>query len=233
MPEPTLKADSISKWFGNRAVLTSAALEAHPGRITALLGRNGAGKSTLLKICSGVMAGSSGRVMFMGQHLESPRLHRLARMGLCYLPSERPLLSGSFRLGRQLEAISDLRSPGRLHEVVDALSLGNLVDLHPDTLSGGEVRRASIASAWLMAPTCLLADEPLRGIAPIDQELVVRILREMAAGGAAVVVTGHQTELLLDNSDDIIWATSGTTHPIGSPAEARGHWQFCREFLGH
>lgn len=232
MSTPVLLADSISKWYGNRSVLTSAMLRADAGAVTALLGRNGAGKSTLLKICSGTITGDSGRIVFLGEHFETPRLHRLARKGFCFLPSERPLLSRAIPLGRQLAAIAAMRSRGRLDEVIDTLSLGNLIHLHPETLSGGEIRRASVASAWLMAPKCLLADEPLRGIAPIDEELIIRILRDMASEGTAVVVTGHQSETLLNNADQVIWAVSGTTRLLGPPEKARADWQFNREFLG-
>ncbi len=232
MTDIILDAHSISKWYGDRSVLTSAMLRAEAGRVTALLGRNGAGKSTLLKICSGMIAGNSGRVVFRGELIERPSLHSMARRGLCFLPSERPLLSRAITVGKQLAAIAALRSPGKLDHVVETLSLGDLLHFHPETLSGGEVRRASVAAAWLMVPRCLLADEPLRGIAPIDEELIIRIIRSMAADGTAVVITGHQSETLLDNADQVIWVTSGTTRLLGPPDTARLDWQFTREFMG-
>lgn len=227
-----LNVDCVGKRYGTRSVLSSASLRACTGQITALLGRNGAGKSTLLKISAGWIRADHGRVSFLGEPIERPTLHRLARLGLCYLPSETGLFSSTFPLGRQLEVIARRRSPYMLTEVVDTLELGRVLAQAPRSLSGGEQRRASIAVAWLMKPKCLLADEPLRGIDPLDQERLIAVFRRMAEAGAALVITGHQADMLLDAVDEVVWTTDGTTHQLGSPPAARENWQFRREFLG-
>jgi ABC-type branched-subunit amino acid transport system ATPase component len=90
----------------------------------------------------------------------------------------------------------------------------------------------SIALAIARRPTVLLADEPLVGLAPVDQEFLAGLLRAMANEGVAVVTTGHDTPVLLSASDVIVWSVAGTTHYLGSPADARRHHQFRREYLG-
>jgi ABC-type multidrug transport system ATPase subunit len=227
-----LDADCVGKRYGTRSVLSSASLRVPGGQITGLLGRNGAGKSTLLKICAGWLRADYGRVSFLGQAMERPRLHRLARLGLCYLPSEGSLLSSAFPVGRQLEVIAGLRAPTPMDAVVDTLELGPVLGQAPQSLSSGEQRRASLAVAWLLQPKCLLADEPLRGIDPLDQERLAGVFRRMAAGGSALVITGQQANLLLDVVDEVVWATAGTTHHLGSASAARAHAQFGRDFLG-
>jgi ABC-type lipopolysaccharide export system ATPase subunit len=99
-------------------------------------------------------------------------------------------------------------------------------------MSGGEERRAELALAWARHPACLLADEPLAGITPKDQEIVGSILRTMADHGCAVVLTGHDVRPLMSIADTIVWVVAGTTHGLGSPADARVHEQFRREYLG-
>ena len=81
-------------------------------------------------------------------------------------------------------------------------------------------------------PTCLLADEPYRGIAPKDAEDLTAIFAGLARDGVAVVVTGHEVHTLLDAADHISWCTSGTTYELGPPPIAVEHSQFRREYLG-
>jgi branched-chain amino acid transport system ATP-binding protein len=202
------------------------------GEIVALLGRNGAGKSTLLKICAGLMRCDHGHLDFRGKRVERPRFHTLARRGLSYLPGERNLFSSSFPLGQQFRAMARHTGSERVEEVIDLLELGGCLQQSPRTLSGGEQRRAGVAMTCLLEPVCLLADEPLRGIDPRDQERIMAVYRGMAQTGCAIVVTGHQADYLLDDADAVVWTTAGTTHPMGPPEAAREHWQFRREFLG-
>lgn len=232
MTTVVLHADCVGKRFGERAVLTSASMRLSGGRVLALVGRNGAGKSTLLKICAGLMSADHGQIRFRGEWVERPRYHRLAARGVAYLPSERNLYASSFPLCRQFDAVAARRGSGRLAEVVEALGLGGCLEQPPHTLSGGEQRRASVALTWLLRPVCLLADEPLRGIDPKDQERIMRAYKVMGEEGCAIAVTGHQADYLLREVDEVVWMTAGTTHHLGEPAAAREHWQFRREFLG-
>jgi len=227
-----LHADCVGKRFGTRAVLTAASMWVHAGEIVAFLGRNGSGKTTLLRICAGLLRRDHGHLSFRGARLERPRFHDLARRGLGYLPSERNLFSSSFPLGPQFGAMARHTGSERLEEVIDLLELGGCLAQSPLTLSGGEQRRASVAMTFLLEPVCLLADEPLRGIDPRDQERIMAVYRGMARTGCAIVVTGHQAEYLLDEADTVVWTTAGTTHQMGPPEAAREHWQFRREFLG-
>jgi lipopolysaccharide export system ATP-binding protein len=108
----------------------------------------------------------------------------------------------------------------------------HLLDRRPPTLSGGERRRAELAAALVRRPTCLVADEPFRGIAPLDAELLTAAYRALAVDGCAVVVTGHEAPTLFDAADRVVWCTDGTTYELGSPEAARRSERFCSEYLG-
>jgi ABC-type lipopolysaccharide export system ATPase subunit len=136
------------------------------------------------------------------------------------------VLSQLQMLARRFDVESEL--PAAIRQ----FRLDSLTDRLPDMLSGGEVRRVELALAWLRNPLCLLADEPFMGIAPADAEEISHALRALARRGAAVVVSGHEVPLLLDLADEVVWVVAGTTHGLGSPAQAREHWQFRREYLG-
>jgi ABC-type multidrug transport system ATPase subunit len=227
---PLLVAECIGKRFGSRVVLTSATLRAEPGRVTALLGRNGIGKSTLMKIAAGWMRPDYGTVQFGGRVHEHPGLHRLAEAGLFYLP-DRALLSPGFSLREHLDSVVRRWDRDTLAEVVELTGLRDHLDRRPAALSEGELRRAELAVALLRGPTCLLADEPYRGLPPYDRESLTTALRHLAQGGCAVVVTGHEVPTLWDVADRVVWCTDGTTHDLGSPAAAVEDWRFRQGYL--
>ena len=230
-----LEVDNVGKRFGRRDVLHAASLRAAAGAVTFLVGRNGCGKTTLLRIATGFLPSDSGYVRFDGVLHPRPRLHRLARLGVLYLP-DRDVLSNAFSVRAQIECI--WRQMGRADGGMPWETVGEKVGLaalgghRPSALSSGERRRAEMALALCRNPRCLLVDEPFRHLAPGDAAIVHRTLRALADRGCAVVVTGHEVASLFDVADQITWCTAGTTYALGAPAQARRHWQFCREYLG-
>jgi len=228
---PILVADCVGKRYRERWVLRSASLRAQPGELRALLGRNGVGKSTLMKIAAGLVIPDSGTVRFDGRARETTRLHRLAREGLFLLP-DHDLLSAAFSIREHLHFVGRAGTPNGMDEAIETLSLGPLLDARPPELSSGERRRAEVALAWVRRPRCLLADEPLRHLAPIDGELLLGVLRSMTADGCAVIVTGHEVPSLLAAAHHVTWCTDGTTYELGPPFMARHDERFMKDFLG-
>lgn len=232
VPAPILEVDGVGRSFGGRTVLRSAGLRVRPGRITALLGRNGVGKTTLFRIVVGRVRPEYGRVLFAGRFRPRPSLPRLSREGLMYSAQE-SALTPHFTIRRHLEAFTTRYGGGeRVDGIVADLALGEFLDRGPRALSGGEQQRASLALARLRAPSCLIADEPFAGVAPKDRVLVAGALRRLAEDGCGVVVSGHDVDDLLAVATDVVWMTAGTTHDLGTPAEASRHHLFRRDYLG-
>jgi ABC-type multidrug transport system ATPase subunit len=230
-----LEVVAADKSFDGRSVLHNASVWAYAGEVTVLLGRNGCGKTTLLRIATGFVRPDAGTVRFRGVWHPRPRLHRLAQQGLAFapamdfLPWDRPLgqlLTLSAWPAKQAEAAA------RAHEIAEDLALGALLDQTTDELSGGERRRAEIACALARRPSCLVADEPFRGIAPTDCENLTRVFRRAAANGAAVVLTGHEITWMLPVADRVIWCHDGTTDSLGTPQDASSHDLFRAQYLG-
>jgi lipopolysaccharide export system ATP-binding protein len=227
---PILAVESICKSFGKRVILNSAGVWAIPGKITVILGRNGCGKTTLMRIACGLLKPDYGVVVYRGERLTNPRLWQLARRGLFFLP-ERNLLHDGLTCGDHLNAVAYHHRVTGLGDVVEKLRVGDLLSRKPRQMSGGEVRRVELAVTLTRQPQCLIADEPFLGIAPRDAELLQLVFRELAASGAAVILTGHEVRSLLELADDVIWHTAGTTHALGGPEQARQHHQFGKEYL--
>ncbi len=228
---PVLVADSVGKRYGDRVVLKAASLWAYAGEVTGVVGRNGSGKSTLMKIASGWLAPDHGFVRFRGETFERPHLHRLARLGLYYLP-DREALSPGLTVGAQLSAAARHFGTGDPGGAAELLGISHLLDRRPPGLSGGEMRRAEVALALARDPLCLVADEPYRGVDPRDAEALAGAFRALAERGCAVVVSGHEVPVLLSLADRLLWVSGGTSRDLGSPAEACQSHTFRREYLG-
>jgi len=217
--------------FGETEALKSAALWAEPGKVTVLLGRNGSGKTTLMRVAAGELRPDQGVVSMAGSASERHRLPDLARLGLMYLPQEQ-LGAPAYHVRDLFMAIERTFASTGVAEAIAALELGHLLEQRVGSLSRGERVRLSVGLALARRPKVLIADEPLVGLAPKDQAVVARRLRDLAAGGAAVVTSGHDARVLLAHADVVIWSVAGTTHHLGSADEAVDHWQFRREYLG-
>lgn len=226
-----IEIDSVQVNAGGRGVLKAASLHACAGKVTALIGRNGAGKTTLLEAGLGIRPANHRVVRLSGRWYPRPTLARLARAGLFYLPAH-DLLDPSLPLGRQLAAVIRHFAGPRLEQLQGELHLDAIISAKPVALSGGELRRAEVALALARRPTCLVADEPFRGLSPLDGDLIERALRQRADEGAAVVVTGHEIPRLQGMADAVCWCTAGTTREFPSAAAAWREPQLLREFLG-
>lgn len=177
-----LEIDSVGVRYGERRVLTAASLRAPAGKVTVLIGRNGAGKTTLLRVGVGLQQPTHGVVRFHGRAYLRPRLAHLARAGLFFLP-DRDILDPTIPVGLQLEAVSRHYSGPGVEALVDLCGLAGLSGAWPVSLSNGDLRRAELAIALARRPTCLVADEPLRGIDPRDVEVISRALGLVRGNG--------------------------------------------------
>jgi ABC-type multidrug transport system ATPase subunit len=228
---PVLRADSIGKRFGGRAVLHAATLRAEAGHVAYLVGGNGCGKTTLLRIVAGEVAADHGVVIYKGAAHLRPRWSFLARDGFFYLP-DRDLLAPSWTVRRHLEeVVAHFGRPGYA-EAVAACALTPLLERVCASLSSGERRRSEVAIAVARRPDCLLADEPYRNLDPADRAILARTFRMLAGSGCAVVVTGHEIEDLFATADSLVWCTDGTTYELGPPCSALREWRFVRDYLG-
>jgi ABC-type multidrug transport system ATPase subunit len=229
---PRLAIESVWKQFGRRPVLRNASVWAYAGAVTVLFGRNGEGKSTLLRCGLGLLRKEVGVTILGNRRHHHPSLAGLARDGLFFLP-DRDLFSPQLPVRAHLRALLARfpeAVPARLEALVQDPAM---LDRHAWQLSGGERRRAEVGFAGARGPVVLVADEPLRGLAPLDGQAVADYLRTLAAEGCAVLVTGHEARALLDIADHVVWMTGGTTHHLGTRDAALAHDQFRENYLRH
>lgn len=223
-----LSADSVGKRFGSKTVLRSASIGVEAG-VTVLLGRNGSGKTTLLSILLGLVEADSGLIRFDSVYLERPKWAWMARRGLAYLPVG-GILPGRCRVSGVLRATRP--SDRHFRKVVERSGLEGLCQKRVSELSTGERRLAELAWLVLRRPTVVIADEPLRTLSPINRDLARALFRDLADTGAAILVTGHEAEDLLDVADSVQWLNEGYIRDLGSPDQARQDAAFVSGYLG-
>src|SRR3989304_115262 len=98
-----LTVEAIHTYYGKSHILHGVSLEVRPGEVVGLLGRNGVGKSTTLKTIMGLIHPTEGRIVFEGQPIARTAPHRLARLGIGYVPEDR-------RIFRLLTVMENLRT---------------------------------------------------------------------------------------------------------------------------
>ncbi len=208
--------------LGGRKVLDGAHVQVERGRLVALVGPNGAGKSSLIKAFVGLLALDGGVARLDGDDVTTLSPRERARR-VAYLPQERriawnlpavevaalgaPFLAGPEALARAKRALAEV---GGAH----------LVDRGVAEMSGGERARVLLARALTTDAPMLLADEPIAGLDPDAQRLVLERLRGRADGGAGVLVSLHDLTLAAAFADQVVVMHQGQVAAAAPPMEA-------------
>jgi simple sugar transport system ATP-binding protein len=214
--------------------LRNISIEAHAGKVLALLGDNGAGKSTLIKVFSGVYQPTSGSVEVDGRPVTLHSAHDARGAGISTVFQDlavcdrmsivRNMVLGNEPLKRFGPLrIYDAKKANRI--TADALdTLG--VDLRrrlsdpAATLSGGQKQAVAIARAIVYGSRCLILDEPTAALAVRQtQQVLAQVQRARDAGQAVILIT-HNLQQAMSVADDIVVLTRGRVIAQFSSAEA-------------
>lgn len=174
-----------------------------PGEFVMIEGESGSGKTTLLNLLTGLTGPTSGNVLFEDRELKDfsdKEISKLRNEKIKYIPQGESLLAAltvrenilfPFTIGGH-----EKPSEERLDEVAGKLGIKELLDEYPSDLSGGEMRRATIARAVINNPSLIIADEPTGSLDCDNTSKVMDIFKKIASEGTAVIVVTHQKETL-------------------------------------
>jgi heme exporter protein A len=188
---PTLEATGLTRLFGRQPAVDDVSFALEAGESMALFGPNGAGKTTLLRLLAGLLRPTSGTAVVSGADARSDATVR-GRVGL---------ISHQTMLYPALTALENVEFAARLHGVASPASTalaslermgiaerkGSMVK----TLSRGLQQRVSIARAIVHSPRVLLLDEPYTGLDASGAAALSRMIRELRADGAAMLLVTH------------------------------------------
>ena len=188
---PAVRATGLVKRFETTTAVDHVDLVVEEGEVRGLLGPNGAGKTTLLRLLFGLIGADQGDVELFGRPLgASDAIDLDGVAGFIEEPTFYPYLSG--RVNLELFAELDGSAPaGRVDEVLDQVGLANRGGDRVSGYSTGMRQRLGIAAALLRSPRLLLLDEPTSGLDPAGARDMGRLVRRLAADGAAVLLSSH------------------------------------------
>ena len=207
----TLIVENLAHAYGRFVSLDGISVAAAPGRITAVLGPNAAGKSTLLRCVIGALKPCSGQVRIndLIAHRTNPRV--LAQH-IAYVP-QRSLVSAAFAVRQVVELGRYALPPDRsaTEKAIDRLDLGDVVDRPYPNLSVGQQQRVALARAvaQLGSRGHLILDEPIAAMDLRHVRDAMILLRELATGGATVLLAMHDLPLATSIADDVWLMDSG------------------------
>ena len=224
---PLLGVHGLVVELGGAAILRGVDIEVAAGEVVGLVGPNGAGKSTLLRAVSGVLRFAAGSVALDGEPIDGRSRGELARsLAVVQQLPEAPdtmQVADLVLLGRYPHLGLLGRESGADYLAADrAMSRAGCLELATrplETLSGGERRRAFIARALAQETPLLLLDEPTANLDASAQAEVMGVLRELAAGGAGVLVVVHDLTLAAAFCDRLVLLHLGEVVAEGGPAE--------------
>ncbi len=202
----TLEAvDVIAGYTRDLPILHQVSAYANAGEVVSIIGPNGAGKSTLIKAIAGLVRLSSGTVRLCGRDISGIAAHRLASMGVGFVPQtgnvfatltiHENLIMG----GTPLPKSTALERIEEIYEMYPVLR-GRMHD-RAGVLSGGQRQILAVARALLAKPKLMLLDEPTAGLSPMAAGELFEVVRGLAERGAAVFLVEQNARAALRMSD--------------------------------
>lgn len=201
-----LTANDISKKYRRKSktanffyAVENACIEIEEGKITEIVGRSGSGKTTFVSMLAGLLRPSSGTVTFAGKNiyeLDDKELSILRNENFGVVPQGQTAIDS-------LTVLENVKLPYALYkkddeadayakELLDKVGISELEDVYPNELSGGEIKRLAIARALINRPKILFADEPTADLDDENTESVLKLFKELAEEGMAVVMITHE-----------------------------------------
>jgi ABC-2 type transport system ATP-binding protein len=205
-----LRAEALSKAYGDRRALQDVSFTAAPGELVAIIGPNGAGKTTLLQILAGALAPTAGTVS-------------LDRREVGWVPQQAAIYSKlsvgeNLRLFARLEKVPDVNAT--VERMLDQTELRDRAGDAVGKLSGGNQQRVNIAVGLLGDPAVLLLDEPSSSLDPRQRERLWAFVSGLARdGGTTVVYSTHNVAEAERFADRLLVLADGELLFTGTPSE--------------
>jgi branched-chain amino acid transport system ATP-binding protein len=235
---PLLQVEDIHSYYGKSHILHGISLEVGRGEVVGLLGRNGVGKCTTLKAIAGLVHPSAGRVTFDGRPIVRMAAHRVARLGIGYVPEDRRIfrlltVGENLRTGLDRHGVTKARKQELLDKVYAFFPvLAERRNQAGGTLSGGEQQMLAIARAMMLEPKIILLDEPTEGLMPRMVSQIRQIIDVLQQEGVAVLLVEQNVPLTLDASQRIYLIEKGVVRHHAPAAELRVDDAVIQQYMG-
>lgn len=209
-----------------RKVFQSLDLELHKGEKIALIGSNGAGKSTLMKMLTGLLKPNSGQIRIGDMDIRDKKPEQLSRyVSLVYQNPEDMFIKDSIQadISFAMQVRGEECWKERTEELLEKFRLLDLKGQDGRLLSGGQMRRASLAIGVALKPQILLLDEPTANLDIATRKEIMRTLKEMEDITETVMIATHDMQLVCEWAQRIIVLCGGKVIADGTRDEIFGN----------
>ena len=233
-----VRVEDVHTFYGKSHILHGVSLNVSPGEVVGLLGRNGVGKSTTLKTIMGLVRPSQGAVRFNGTSITGMPSHKLARLGIGYVPEDRRIfrlltVMENLRTGLDRSGVTEEKRTALLEKVFAYFPL--LAERRSQaggTLSGGEQQMLAIARAMMLEPKIILLDEPTEGLMPRMVSQIEQIIGGLKNEGVAILLVEQNVPLTLAASRRVYIMEKGAVRYHCAASEIDANHAVIKQYLG-
>ena len=236
--EPLVRVDDVHTYYGKSHILHGVSLTVGAGEVVGLLGRNGVGKSTTLKTIMGLVQPTHGAVRLNGTAITGLPPHRLARLGIGYVPEDRRIfrlltVMENLRTGLDRKGVTEEKRKTLLDKVFAYFPvLAERRDQAGGTLSGGEQQMLAIARAMMLEPKIILLDEPTEGLMPRMVSQISSIIDVLHRENVAILLVEQNVPLTLEASERVYIMEKGVVRHHAPSSELRADAAVIHRYLG-
>jgi branched-chain amino acid transport system ATP-binding protein len=236
--EPLVQLEDLHTYYGKSHILHGVSLQVGAGEVVGLLGRNGVGKSTTLKTIMGLVQPSQGKVLLDGHAITGAPAHKLARLGIGYVPEDRRIfrlltVMENLRTGLDRRGVTEKKRRALLDKVFNFFPvLSERRNQAGGTLSGGEQQMLAIARAMMLEPKIILLDEPTEGLMPRMVSQIRQIIDVLHNEGVAILLVEQNVPLTLDASQRVYIMEKGSVRHHSAASEIAVDDPVIKQYLG-
>jgi iron(III) transport system ATP-binding protein len=232
---------SLTKRYGELAVVDDVSLTIEHGRLVCLLGPSGCGKTTTLRLIAGFVEPSAGeirvgdRVVSSPSRTTPPERRNMSMIFQSYALWPHMTVAENVSYGLELRKIDRATLKRKLAAILETTHLGALADRYPGELSGGQQQRVALARALVVEPETLLLDEPLSNLdANLREEMRFEVRRLHDEYRYTTVYVTHDQSEAMTTADVIAVMNAGKIEQAGSPEDIyeRPRSEFVARFIG-
>lgn len=200
MSSPILVLEGVRKSFGERRILNLTKLELDVGESYVLTGENGSGKTTLLRVLAGLDTAEIDACQFAGKAVNLQPYPGWLRQDVIYVHQHPYLFRGciadNIAYGLKARGIVASERARLVREAIDWAGVGDLLEVPPHRLSGGEKQRVALARARVLHPRLFLLDEPTANLDVEARQQTMRLISDLCAAKSTVVLACHDREII-------------------------------------
>jgi len=229
-----LTVDKISRAF-NDFEINDVSFDVRMGQYFVLLGASGMGKSVLLEIIAGLTRPDAGHIFLNGRDITDEKIQK-RNISLVFQNSTLfPHMTVYDNIAYPLRSIAGKSQiPKRVDKLAEDLGVTNFLERKPQTLSGGESQRVSLARAIASEPECLLLDEPLSSLDAKSRPQMRALLRKINSEGQTIIHVTHDYTEAVSLGTHIAVMEEGTIVQAGTVEDILQHpkSEFIARFIG-